>query len=787
MNENKKTIKFISFLLIISILTPTILFSNPKKVRAFWWSTVSTDVSTGITAGATGTGAASTIVNTGTNISNLGLKIKNVAIEVGKQILKAVAKRALQEMTKATINWINSGFHGQPLFLENPDSFFEDIAKSEVKNMVDMFGYDSLKYPFGKDFALNAINSYKRQLEDNTAYSLSKVIQDPVLLRNYQNDFNVGGWNGFLINTQYPQNNYLGFQMVATEELARKVQGTGQNAAQKVQGLLEQGQGFLSPETCADEGGDNEYNKTAGNPWNKPSFPEAQWRKDHPYNETNRDAWTRDLAKARAEWAKNNTCENLVTTTPGSVVSSQIMNALGSGQRQGELSAAMGNSLSAIFDALLSKFLTDGLNSLASKSNPENEEDTWSYDGQTLGSPTDGGINSTWDTGPEEPIYIDKFKKDIENGITFTEAELQLISQISDNLSNIWPQARTLDMCLPGPSVGWEERLEEEKTRGDNRIQKAASGASDEKIDEVDKTRKELKFAVSFFKDWIINKMMEELPSSILFIDAVKEIKELSQQSNELLDAKRIKTQGLARLKTIESTLNEIIELDDEGNFIQPETGSFEEQILIQLKKQYDANRVSISNSITVDNRQNELLVTEEQLLNLTTLTAKCEEERTENGWPEINATEFKAEQAVFCDLPIIGGYTHEMFRGTSLTHPELPMVNAAKILKYKVTTLGSMLSFSKKTVWVSIKLSCNSIYNATILDYKGNLPGPTKITETYIPQGPDLGGSGPGVGICEFEGVDEVVVEEEVPQDYCEENGGTFTPNEMIQDEGGF
>ena len=138
----------------------------------------------------------------------------------------------LQQMTKSVVNWINTGNWGNPLFVTNPQSFFKDIAKSEIKNIVSIFGYDSRRFPFGKDFALNLINSYKTQLATNAEYTLNKAITDPVLLRAYQNDFNVGGWNGFLVNTQYPQNNYIGFNMIATEQIARKLEGTAQTAVQ---------------------------------------------------------------------------------------------------------------------------------------------------------------------------------------------------------------------------------------------------------------------------------------------------------------------------------------------------------------------------------------------------------------------------------------------------------------------------------------------------------------------------------------------------------------------------
>ena len=266
MIAKNKTIKLLSALLIISVLAPTVLFSQPKKAEAAWFSTFVTDIFSKISTGIEWIDAQSTV--TGTAIS-----IKNVAKEVARQFLKVLAKRFLQEMTKSTINWINTGFHGNPLHLENPKSFFKDVAKFEVKYYVDFFGYNSLKYPFGKDFALNTIATYKRTLEDNTQYSLSKVINDPALLELYRNDFNVGGWNGFLINTQYPQNNYLGFNMLATEELARKVQGTAETAVGEINKTLDRGMGFLSPQICKS----NKSYPPATNPFNPPSYQNTKW------------------------------------------------------------------------------------------------------------------------------------------------------------------------------------------------------------------------------------------------------------------------------------------------------------------------------------------------------------------------------------------------------------------------------------------------------------------------------------------------------------------------------
>jgi hypothetical protein len=433
-----KNQKIFSVLILISITVTNVLFLNPQKVSAFLGIgdvgtsfDPLTEVATAEDAAVQTEDAAAQTAGTGGVLAQLGIATDSWYMQLLDEVLMAVARKALGEITKSTLGWINSGFHGSPLFIENPGSFFNDIAKSEIKNIVDTFGYDKLKFPFGRDFALNTIATYKSTLENNSAYTLSNVIKDSTVLHQYQNDFNFGGWNGFLINTQYPQNNYLGFQMKATEELAKKVQGTAKTAVQKVQDILQQGQGFLSPQKCMDEG--TNYNNGV-NEFQKPLFPEKKYRDEHPSSvctdQDCLDRWARDYEKAKEDWAKDNTCKNLVNTTPGSVVSNQITMALGSQFRQSELGAAMGNSLSAIFDALLNKFLGDGLNSLASKKNPE-PVDNWTYDGQSLSGPGD----SDWASGPDQEVILRDFRilVDGKTLVTFKENQ-QLLNENGEKL-----------------------------------------------------------------------------------------------------------------------------------------------------------------------------------------------------------------------------------------------------------------------------------------------------------------------------------------------------------------
>lgn len=795
--KNSKIQKLVSVFLLISILIPSFLFVNIKKAEAIPVIDVLQNIWSGIKVALTTSGNVSQATTATT-------AVKTWYQEILGQILRAIARKALQEITKSTINWINSGFHGNPLYIENSSSFFEDIAKSEVKNLVDMFGYDNMKYPFGKSFALNTINTYKSQLENNAAHSYSNMIKDPVQLRNYQNNFNVGGWDAFLVNTQYPQNNYLGFQMVATEELARRVQGTTQTAANKVQTTLQQGMGFLSPQTCPSNpsynNGINEFQRPSYKPtegFNPPSLGEGYFNpqtgtttfdaeKQAAYDAYVKDWNLRDKMN-RAMWEDENTCPGgLVSTTPGYVVANQITNAMGSQFRQSELGAALGNSLSSIFDALLNKFIGDGLNSLASKKNKEPVTDDWSYNGLTLGSPAESGSNATWDSGPDEEVDLMVFKKQL-NGKTIvktknpttgeeeikeeignttipgdttrtyipgdianTETEIILLELMPKLINNLDPNnpgiaqlAEKLDQCIPGPDKNWETRLKEEQQRVTKKLQDDQASGDDLKIKASTDAVRELKFAIDSFKDWVIVKMINELPGSILFIEELNGMDVFPEKMTEATRIKREKTQTLARLKAIAGDEKATKKTGLAAMTTQPETDSAQEKTLVLLKKQYNSIKSSISSSGTIENARSELDSLNDKKTNITKMITECETQRESAEWDKIGGRESKkwgqvSELWMFCEEPIKSGYSHgEIIRndssnqGQSFTfrnenndegddgYQDLPIVNAKNIYgDITCTGVCSWLGGGTTDKRISVDIDCNSVFRANKTDY---------------------------------------------------------------------
>ncbi len=458
MTLKNKTTKLISTLLIISIISPSVLFSKPQKAQAVVGVPVNDFVSQGF---------LTTVA--GSTVSNTGLHIKDFAAFLLQQVMQIIAKQILAKITQATIKWINEDFHGSPLFLENPGAFFQDIAKSQIRGMVDTIGYDTTRFPFGPSTALGIIDAYKRTLEYNAQYSLSRVINDPVLLARYRNDFNTGGWNAFLINTQYPQNNYIGFQIMIQEDMANRLQGTSQAPAEQVQSLLQQGMGFLSPQMCPSNPA---YDKVMANAWRRPVF-KSNITYDPPTGSgpgitsalEQYDAhYNASKARERADWAKANTCPGgLVNTTPGSVAANQIMTALNIPTQSKILDGALGNSLAAILDALINKIVGKGLNMLSETINPQPSDDNWSYNppGEAVSynsttpssttitpliipqnvSVTVGQTTNTAISGGKVPFSI---KTDAENALDSTIASAQIA------VSNSGISALTITGKKPG-------------------------------------------------------------------------------------------------------------------------------------------------------------------------------------------------------------------------------------------------------------------------------------------------------------------------------------------------
>ena len=717
----KKTVCAI-FLSILMLLGGA--YSRPQKAHAlFGVADTSFDP---ITATFSGISSASNSVTAGASTTTAinattqtGIQLGEVAERVVEQIAKNIAKQALARMTEDTVNWINGGFDGKPLFLENPEAFYLNIRNQEIIGFANAIGYDKLNYPYAKGFLIGFIQAQKNTVNNWAQSSLNRALSNRgSTLAEFAADFNVGGWDGWLQLTQLPQNNPWGFQIEATEELHLKLAGTVQSKADEIRQQISDGTGFLSPTICVDPGPvDEKAKQNAEDQLNQMSLligpPTAA-----------------DQAKIASlqKTIKDNTCKRKESTTPGTVVASQITTALGSQTRQTELGAALGSSLSAVFDALLNKFIDGGLTSLQTALSPENTpSSSWTYGGQQLGAvdPVTTGIASGWSSVSGQIVALPVFKKNVQQAIDNTSKELGLLQTgslanpgIIDLLKNIPYKVQRMDQCLPGPNLGWEKRLKNEQNRV---TQKIMAGASDDEknFKTASGVVAELEYALDSFVNYIKDQMLSEIPSAPLILDQVENLSSNADSLRNYDTTRRKKLDTLSRLKSIQSRLSTIPS--------DPAPGSAAEKLMIEQQTRYNTLLASITSDEDLNRVRAELDGLKERAQDMMDLQDDCENERVAKGYstfadvPDFSTTggysgteNLKVgntngtEKDLFCGWPIEGGFPHGTFkRQTPVSYKDLPLVNGNNV--FDPGTFSSN---------ISVDIDCDYIYPAMQIDY---------------------------------------------------------------------
>jgi len=326
MNRLKKTI---SFVLIAATLASNVFFIFPGIGNA--------QVDTSVPVN----DKASNSVNCGVNF--FGVCVPFTSLD---SFAWFAAKVMIRQLTTDVVNWINSGFDGNPAFVTNPAGFFTNIVDEQIGLMIEQSSdLNFLCSPFSIDIRLALAFKY-RPFQKKITCTLSDVI------RNSQNavtgasingftagDFQQGGWPAFISMTTEPQNNVYGAYMEAENELSIRI-GNKQLLKRDELGA---GRGFLSWEKCTDVADD----------FVGPSAGERE--RDitgNSYNET--------VANANKTGRRN--CE---VQTPGSVIESQLETSLGTGIRQLELADSFNEITNALVAQLINQVLQKGLGAVS--------------------------------------------------------------------------------------------------------------------------------------------------------------------------------------------------------------------------------------------------------------------------------------------------------------------------------------------------------------------------------------------------------------------------------------
>jgi hypothetical protein len=269
-----------------------------------------------------------------------------------------VAKLALSAMTTSIVNWINSGFEGNPTFVENPGDFLADIADQTTGVFIKKLGMTEL-------CSADWLSKLKISLQYSVPYVKRMQCTLTGIGENFQENYDRfqesfinGGWSSWISMTSNPQNNIYGAYLMSLDELAYRKARAEEMSKMKVSW----GQGFKPIETCSEGQSVNDFCNDVC--------------KNSLENYESLEECLGDCKDTTSTEACELSGGMMKAITPGNVIAEQLNLNLGSSVRQMELADEIEESLAAIFNALISQLISTGLRSMSSTSG-ENEDKQW--------------------------------------------------------------------------------------------------------------------------------------------------------------------------------------------------------------------------------------------------------------------------------------------------------------------------------------------------------------------------------------------------------------------------
>ncbi len=272
-------------------------------------------------------------------------KLGETAEKINKQssciasIGRLIAKMLLQKLTMSTVMWINSGYDGNPSFIQDSGKFFKDIADTQILQFgIEIDGIN----PYSKEWLKNQALAYKTKFAENAQYSLNEMIAqtNPSCLKEngentncseeFNQDFSMGGWDAWTAMTQVPANNPLGFKLMADNEIQKRLADTSQSVAKDTRDALQAANGFLGDKRC---------------------ISAATGRIDNNVTET-------AYINALQQTPPITLCSSFKYVTPGKMISDAATNVMGYPNNSFLNVEDLNDAVAAVSDAILSQFST---------------------------------------------------------------------------------------------------------------------------------------------------------------------------------------------------------------------------------------------------------------------------------------------------------------------------------------------------------------------------------------------------------------------------------------------
>jgi hypothetical protein len=342
----------------------------------------------------------------------------------------SVAKKLLADVSSKTLNWINTGFGGNPLYVRDTGSYLKSISDQQLSRFIQQVPNDN---PIFGNALRSALTQQATGRVNNDAVRPMTTPQ-AAQYKKFLGDFTQGGWSAWLNTTQVDSNNPVGAFFQATDRIGQTINQQKQNTRDEIN----RNEGFLDMKVC------------------------AEWK--------NNGQVTVDSMGLAGEPE----CLRYETTTPGSVIAEQAKIVTGSTVRQLEAADQINEVLGSFFDKLINNLLTKGLGSLRGGSN--NGLSGGSFAGFSTGpgvnvvtgssgQPLPTGVGTGLGTTNSNGSYSGDFDISRPQLLrAITQAQYDYIARVEDSqavLGRLVPRVGALDYCLPGPNPTWQNGLQE--------------------------------------------------------------------------------------------------------------------------------------------------------------------------------------------------------------------------------------------------------------------------------------------------------------------------------------
>lgn len=373
-------------------------------------------------------------------------KKANRTTECLNGVAYAVAKTLLQQVSNKTLNWVNKGLGGNPLYVQDLSSNLKTIRDEKLQSYLDTAG--NTNPIFG-----NAIRSVITQQVTgvNDGY-LNQTMNTPEARQYdaFQKDFTSGGW-GALLNMN---NNPVGAIFNSTDKIAGSIGIEQKNRVDEIQ----RNNGFLDMRQCV------EYKE-------KPTNEEVTCNGGIPKSELPAGTACYPDISTTTSGPSTQECLRYKTVTPGSVISDQVKNVLGSNTRQLELADSINEVLGAFFDQLINNLFQRGLASLqGGGSKTGGVGSGFGSFGSNVVIGTNGSVigsglsnNALGYQNPGSGYNVQDFDISRPQMLrAVVQAQYNFLNASKDSqiaMRGIVPVLGSLDYCIPGPNPTWEDGL----------------------------------------------------------------------------------------------------------------------------------------------------------------------------------------------------------------------------------------------------------------------------------------------------------------------------------------